>query len=197
MDNKNYKRFLQIKEEKKFDTLREINAYLTKEMGINDSDIGIVSICSRPSLMVERHKYAEVLKGVRRYVFNNHLDDRAQWVDYYGYEHSFDEVPLLYMQVSNPNSNYSWQYRIDLPNKVKNYYLALESFMGYNLRYIFLEQSNEFLVTVLNRDYDLMQKRANEFIGLFGNGPFNNIFSLDRDGKVIEKKLPNKVRVYK
>ena len=59
------------------------------------------------------------------------------------------------------------------------------------------EQGNEFLVTAKSRDYDLMQIRKDEFIGLFGNGPFNNILPLDRDGKVIEKKLPNKVRILK
>lgn len=101
------------------------------------------------------------------------------------------------MQVNSANSNYSWQYRIDLPEKVRNYYLALEAFMGCNLGYVFMEQGNEFLVTAKSRDYDLMQIRKDEFIGLFGNGPFNNILPLDRDGKVIEKKLPNKVRILK
>ena len=197
MENKNYKKFLQIKEEKKFDTLREISAYLTKGMGISDEDIGIVSVCSRPALMVERSKYGEVLKGVRQYVANNHLEDKALWIDYYGIEHSFEEVPLIYMQVNSANSNYSWQYRIDLPEKVRNYYLALEDFMGCNLGYVFMEQGNEFLVTAKSRDYDLMQIRKDEFIGLFGNGPFNNILPLDKDGKVIEKKLPNKVRILK
>ena len=59
MKNKNYKKFLQIKEERKFDTLREINAFLTNGMGISDEDIGIVSVCSRPALMIERSKYGE------------------------------------------------------------------------------------------------------------------------------------------
>ncbi len=197
MKNKNYKKFLQIKEERKFDTLREINAFLTNGMGISDEDIGIVSVCSRPALMVERNKYGELLKGVRQYVANNNLEDKALWIDYYGIEHSFEEVPLIYMQVNSANSNYSWQYRIDLPEKVRNYYLALEAFMGCNLGYVFMEQGNEFLVTAKSRDYDLMQIRKDEFIGLFGNGPFNNILPLDKDGKVIEKKLPNKVRILK
>ncbi len=172
--------------------------YLQDDLGIAEAKTDTCIAGRLVDVPIER--YEEALINGKEYAICNNLG--LAWMNCNGTPRPLNSVELAYGILPKKNflfekSDYNrleWNYdKKKIPVVVRGYLELLKRYIGSNDLFVEYNLNNNALtIASSGLDYDTKHELLEEFIQLFGYGPFLDIHSLDITGEYVEESIPKR-----